>query len=57
MQNANAKLIEPQKQQIKNVTDAFNKVFTSSPIDASGKFNNTLGVSDRLMTEVYQKKH
>lgn len=55
MQNANAKLVETQKQQLKNATDAFNRVLTSAPMDATGKFNNTLGVSGKLMTEVLQK--
>lgn len=55
MQDANAKLMEIQKQQIKTVADFFNKNTSVSQFGAANKFNNPFGESTKAITDLFQK--
>ncbi len=55
MQDANAKFVETQKQQIKTATEMFNKSFASSQFKGSNNFNDTLATSSKAFADLVQK--
>lgn len=55
MQEASAKLIEIQKQQIKTAADMFNKNSSTSQFGGANNFNNPFGESAKAMTDLFQK--
>lgn len=55
MQDANTKLIEMQKQQIKTVADMFNKKGSTSQFGGVNNFNNPFGESTKAISTILQK--
>lgn len=55
MQDASAKLMEMQKQQIKTAADMFNKNNSTSQFGASANFNNPFGESTKAISTIFQK--
>jgi len=55
MQDANAKFVETQKQQIKTATEMFNKSFTASQFKGTNNFNDTFGASSKALVDLVQK--
>lgn len=55
MQEANAKLVETQKEQIKKVADLFNSTLSTSKVDGTANLNNAFGTATKGMTELLQK--
>ena len=52
MQDANAKLVETQKQQMKTITDMFNKTSATSQFGGLNNFNNPFGDSTKAITSL-----
>ena len=55
MQDANAKLVETQKQQMKTATDMFNKALATSQVGGTNNLNNSFGDSGKAFTDLFQK--
>ncbi len=55
MQDASAKLIETQKQQMKTATDMFNKSLATSQVDGTNNLNNSFAAPTKAIADLFQK--
>jgi uncharacterized protein YeaO (DUF488 family) len=55
MQDANAKFVETQKQQIKTATEMFNKSISASQVNDANNFNDIFGSSSKALVDLVQK--
>jgi hypothetical protein len=55
MQDANAKLVETQKQQMKTATDMFNKILATSQVDGTNNLNKSFAASSKAVADIVQK--
>ena len=55
MQDANAKFVETQKQQMKTATEMLNKSFSTSQVKGSNNFNDIFGSSSKTLVDLVQK--